>query len=295
MSELSLVNPFRCRMWDLHERLDTEITEETCKVEIESFLKEGQLIPTRGRRLKGDPVYEVELIYGARRLFVARHLNMPLAVELQDISDRDGIIAMDIENRQRRDISPYERGRSCARWLSAEYFKSREDLARALHLSNSQVSRLLRLAQLPSSIVSAFANPADMRERWGLELVEMWEDVEKRPLLSRVANEIRGMTPRPPVLEIYQRLLQSVAWDRRRSGRSCEETVTGASGSALFRVRRQSRAFTLLFPADRVSEEALERIEDAVLRIVRDLSTRRTARYIDHPNASSSYYSGLQT
>lgn len=293
MRELSLVNPFRCRMWDLHDRLDAEITEETCKVEIESFLKQGQLIPVRGRRLKGDHVHEVELIYGARRLFVARHLNVPLAVELQDMSDRDGIIAMDIENRQRREVSPYERACSCARWLSSGYFESQEDLARALHLSNSQVSRLLRLAQLPSAIVNVFACPGDMPERWGLELMEIWQDAENRPLLISAASEIEAMTSRPTPIERYQRLLQSATREKRPGARSREETVSGVSGAALFRVRRESRAFTLLLPADRVSEESLRRIQDTVLRIVRDQSTRRVARYIDHATASSSYYSRL--
>lgn len=293
MREISLVNPFRCRMWDLHDRLDTEITEETCKAEIESFLKQGQLIPTRGRRLRGDPAHEIELIYGARRLFVARHLNMPLAVELQDMSDRDGIIAMDIENRQRRDISPYERGRSCARWLSSGYFGSQEDLARALHLSNSQVSRLLRLAQLPAQIVSAFASPGDLREKWGLELVEIWENVEKRPMLIRAANEIAAMASRPTPAEIYQRFLQSATRDKRRGRISQEQTVSGVGGAALFRVRRQSRAFTLLFPADKVSEESLRRIQDTVLRIVRDEGKRPEPRYFDHASASLSYHSRL--
>lgn len=293
MRELSLVNPFRCRMWDLHDRLDTEVTEETCKLEIQSFLKHGQLIPARGRRLRGDPVHDVELIYGARRLFVARHLNVPLAVELQDMSDLDGIIAMDIENRQRRDVSPYERGRSCARWLASGYFESQEVLARALHLSNSQVSRLLRLAQLPGSIVNVFSSPSDMRERWGLELVDIWRDAERRPMLIRAASEIEALGSRPTPLEIYQTLLRSATREKLRGARSREETVSGLGGAALFRVRRESRAFTLLFPADRVSEESLRRIQDAVLRIVRDQGTRRVARYFDHAQASSSYYSRL--
>src|SRR5690348_8381159 len=102
------VNPFRCRMWDLHDRLESYLSPANCRAEIDSFLRHGQLIPAVGRPIKGDPDFDVEVVCGARRLFVARHLNKPLLVELREMTDREVIIAIDIENRQRTDISPYE-------------------------------------------------------------------------------------------------------------------------------------------------------------------------------------------
>src|SRR5262245_26075307 len=132
MKTVVAVNPFDCRMWDLHDRLETQVTEESCKAEIESFSKHGQLIPVLGRPLTRDPTHKVELICGARRLFVARHINAPLLVDLREMSDREAIIAMDIENRQRADISAYERGLSYARWLRSGQFQSQDDLARQL-------------------------------------------------------------------------------------------------------------------------------------------------------------------
>src|SRR6185369_17989067 len=100
MREIVAVNPFKCQLWALHDRLEEHITEESCKAEIQSFLQHGQLVPVLGRRIH-DADSEVELIYGARRLFTARHLNMPLLVEVRPVTDQDAIVAMDIENRQR--------------------------------------------------------------------------------------------------------------------------------------------------------------------------------------------------
>ena len=40
------------------------------------------------------------------------------------LTDQEAIIAMDIENRQRADTSPYERGVAYARWLNAGYFNA---------------------------------------------------------------------------------------------------------------------------------------------------------------------------
>src|SRR5688572_27296988 len=90
-------DPFKCRVWNLHDRFTSEVNEQTCRAEIDSFSMHGQLVPVLGRRLTDDPDHEIELIYGARRLFAARHLKMPLLVELRDVSDREGLIAMDIE------------------------------------------------------------------------------------------------------------------------------------------------------------------------------------------------------
>jgi ParB family transcriptional regulator, chromosome partitioning protein len=110
MSTVVSISPFECKMWEMHDRMMSYITEKGCSSEIESVSKHRQLLPVLGRTLKDDPHYKVELIYGARRLFVARHLNIQLLVELRRLSDVEAIIAMDIENRVRKDVSPYERG-----------------------------------------------------------------------------------------------------------------------------------------------------------------------------------------
>jgi hypothetical protein len=83
MRSIVAVNPFRCRLWAFHDRLEEHVNAETC------------------------------------RLFVARHLNAQLLVEMRPMSDLEAIVAIDIENRQRVDVSPYERGLSFAQWLRA--------------------------------------------------------------------------------------------------------------------------------------------------------------------------------
>lgn len=44
-------DPFRCRMWDFHDRIDTHVDETTCRQMIESIATHGQLVPALGRRL----------------------------------------------------------------------------------------------------------------------------------------------------------------------------------------------------------------------------------------------------
>jgi len=268
MQKIISVNPFRCRMWALHDRFEAHVTEESCRAEIDSFERHGQLVPTLGRTLHGDPDYDVELIYGARRVFVARHINKPLLVELKEMSDREAVIAMDIENRQRADISPYERGMSYANWLSSGHFSSQDDIARALRVSSSRVSRLLRLARLPSVIVNAFTSPLDICETWGLDLIDAMDDPHRRQHTVLKARAIGGITPRPPAREVYQALLAAAAHGRKPKTRARDEVVKDRNGTPLFRISRRSNSVALLLPVEKLSAQTMDKLRHAVADIL---------------------------
>jgi ParB family transcriptional regulator, chromosome partitioning protein len=269
MGQIIAVNPFRCRMWDLHDRLDQLVSEESCRAEISSFRVHGQLIPALGRALRNDAHHDVELICGARRLFIARHLNIALTVEVRDLSDREAIIARDIENRQRRDVSPYERGMFFTRCLRGGHFSSQEELASVLGISQSQVSRLLKLARLPTVIVNAFENPLEIREGWAPALTEALEDPQTRKRTIALARSLVELSPRPPAIETYQKLLSATASGRKPRTRTRDEVVTDSDGTALFRIRRQVNTVALLLPLESVSIEKLAAVRDAVRGVLK--------------------------
>jgi ParB family transcriptional regulator, chromosome partitioning protein len=261
-------NPFRCRMWDFHDRLESQLTEDTCREEIESIARHGQLMPVLGRSLTGDPDFDFELIYGARRLFVARHLDKPLLIDLRVIADSDAIVAMDIENRLRRDISPYERGRNFARYLSTGHFQTQEDLARRLKISPSQVSRLLKVARLPAAIVAAFESPTDICEGWAHHLTEILGNPERRERLLRKARDIAALTPRLCARDVYPKLIEEVR-HRPTRPRYCDEVVKDDNGQPLLRIRRHMRWVALLVPTERVTPSAMNEMRNAVATVLR--------------------------
>lgn len=272
------VNPFRCRMWALHDRFAAHITEESCRAEIDSFERHGQLVPALGRTLHGDLDHEVELIYGSRRLFVARHINKPLLVELKEMTDREAVIAMDIENRQRADISPYERGISYARWLSSGHFSSQDDIARALRVSSSRVSRILRLARLPSVIVNAFGSPLDICETWGLSLIDALDDPRRRQHTVLKARAIGAITPRPPACEVYRALLAAAVHGRKPKAKTRDEVVKDGNGAPLFRISRRSSSVALLLPVENLSAKTMNNICHAVTNILQHTGAQAVDR-----------------
>jgi ParB/RepB/Spo0J family partition protein len=253
MSEVIAVNPFRCRMWHGHERLEEHISEATCRAEIDSFLRHGQRLPVLGRPLRADPRHEFELVYGARRLFVACHLNVNLLLEVRQLTDKEAIVALDIENRQRKAVTPYERGRGYALWLRNGLFSSQDELARVLRISPSQVSRLLRLAQLPPAIVNAFASPLDICETWGPKLMDLWEDLEKKRHMTVVAQSISKQAQRPPAEVVFTRLVVAAtdgcASKVLRKGERLHEVVEDEQGKPLFRIKLQGNNIALLLSA----------------------------------------------
>ena len=257
-------------MWSEHGRLEEYLTEESCRDEIKSFQQHGQVIPLIGRRLLDDPTHDVEIICGARRLFVAQHLNVEVTVELRELTDKQAILILEIENQHRKDVSPYERGRSMVRWMSSGYFASQDEIARVLNISASQVSRLIKLAKLPSVVVNAFASPLDICETWGLDLYAAWQDPERRGKLSSSARSLAARNPRPPKTEVFERLISHKPAKSGHTSADHDEVVVDASGTPLFRIRYQRKSIALMFSASRTPKRSLKIIKEALIAILQD-------------------------
>lgn len=272
MTNVLCIDPQRCRLWEGHERRTENIDENSCRAEIDSFLSHGQRIPALARPLKDDAAHDFELIYGARRLFVARHLKVPLQIVCRNMTDREAAVAVDIENRQRRDVSAYERGRSYSVWLRKQLFASQDELACTLKVSASQVSRLMRMAQLPSVLVNAFASPLDICESWGLALMDIWENPARRQTLSSTARAIAKEPAPRSAIAVFTRLnacsadLKSVAKGGTHDFR--DEVVKDDAGKPLFRVRQQRNATAFLLPNSAVSPHVLAQITHDVAQIL---------------------------
>jgi ParB family chromosome partitioning protein len=287
MREVILINPERCRIWENHGRLAEYITEESCRAEIDSFAAHGQLLPVVARRVTGDLEHDFEVICGARRLFIARHLNVPLQADIRDLTDREAVIALEIENCHRKDISAYERGRSYARWLADGYFSSQGDIAHTLEISPSQVSRLLKIARLPSVIVNAFDKPFDICENWGLHLYEAWEDQNKRPHLAAKARCIAKNEAPPSASAVYEQLISSASPKEVRITRARDEVVRSENGEALFRIQYRQQAIALVISTENIASGSLHEIKEIVSKVLQKDSTRTSSGTVDRKSLGS--------
>ena len=168
---LRWVDPASCVMWARHNRAYELLSEENCRDLIDSIRAQGQQeFPAIVRRLPAGQGAEYEVICGARRHFAISWLranNYPqfrYLIEVRDLTDEEAFRLADIENRDRADLSDYERARDYLSALDLYYGGKQKSMAARLEVSEAWLSRYLYLARLPSIIVEAWPQITEIKE-----------------------------------------------------------------------------------------------------------------------------------
>lgn len=231
------LDPERVRMSSFANRLDVALNE--ADPEFRALCEEieqtkGNVVAVLVRPLaagsSGD--FEYELAYGHRRWAACRKLKLPLRAIIRELTDQELVLAMDAENRQREDLSPYEYGREYKLWLDQRVFRSLAEVAQQVGRTKQLISRYVQLAELPAVILGAFGDPRKISLRWVAGLREVLTQNERAVL--RAAQSIVDAGKPIPASEVYDLLIGSVA-----GGRQTRLTViAGADGQALGTLRR---------------------------------------------------------
>lgn len=129
----------------------------------------GNVQPIKIRPLEGD-AERYEVVFGHRRHRACLELGLPVLALIEEVSDQDLFKAMDRENRTRADLSPWEQGVMYRRALNEQLFHSQEQLAKEIGVDPGNLSKALRLADLPETVVQAFASPLELQYRWAKSL-----------------------------------------------------------------------------------------------------------------------------
>jgi ParB family chromosome partitioning protein len=196
---LRWVDPAICRMWMQHNRDYDMLNEENCADLIEGMRAQGQQeFPAIVRRVDAEDGFEYEVICGARRHWTVSWLranNYPkfkFLIDVRDLTDEEAFRLADIENRDRRDISDYERAVDYSMACMMYYGGSQKEMAARLEVSPAWLSRYLQLAKLPGQIVLAYGDKTLIKERHARALRRwMANPEEERALFDRCSELIR--------------------------------------------------------------------------------------------------------
>lgn len=213
---LRWVDPASCVMWTRHNRAYALLNENNCCDLIDSLKAQGrQEFPAIVRKLPAGREAEYEVICGARRHFAVSWLrsnNYPqfhYLIEVRDLSDEEAFRLADIENRDRADLSDYERACDYLQALEFYYGGKQKAMAARLEVSEAWLSRYLHLARLPQVVVDAWPQITDLRELHARSLRPMLAQAEEKVLaeagtiaaLQAEARAGRGtFLPAPKVL-----------------------------------------------------------------------------------------------
>lgn len=192
-----LIRPGDCTVWDGNPRDQPGLSPESCRSLIDSIAAEGgNRIPVLVRMNSPDADRPYQLLVGSRRRFAIDWLNHNGRPELRlnalvvELSDEEAFRLADIENRERADICELDRARSYQAAVDRFYGGVQSRMAEALSLSNSQLSRLLALAQLPEEVVNAFATRDELRVRYSELLTPLLRRPEERDSMIAEARAI---------------------------------------------------------------------------------------------------------
>lgn len=113
-----------------------------------------------------------EVVFGHRRWRACLELGLPVLAIVVALDDRALWEEMERENRSRADLSPFEQGKHYSRAIDSGLFSSIRRLAEAVGVDHSQAAKVIRLAQLPAEVVTAFESPNDIQVNWSGRLHE---------------------------------------------------------------------------------------------------------------------------
>ena len=188
------IDPETCMIRDDHDRIYDNLNAENCEDLIEGIKVHGQEIPAIVRRIEHSK-YQYELISGARRHWTTTYLGKELIVEIRELNEEDIFLLSDEENRNRQDITDYERAIKYERALGSHY-KNQSQMALRMGVRKDWLSRYLDLAKMPAEIVSAYKDVSEIKVRHARDLKPLLKDTRTKAKILKAAIDLAA-NPQP--------------------------------------------------------------------------------------------------
>ncbi|MGI9488664.1 MAG: ParB/RepB/Spo0J family partition protein [Geminicoccaceae bacterium] len=245
------VDPKRCRLWEYHNRRYDLLDERNCADLIEGLKKQGeQEFPAVVRRIHDDPLYDYEVICGARRHWAVSWLRdhnfqkYKYLIEVRDLGDEEAFRLADAENRDRVDISDFERASDYLQALDRYYEGKQKGMATRLEVSEAWLSRYLDLARLPAEIIAAFGAVTHIRVQHARELKPLLREAKSRSRVLERARELQSQQAADEVKpENIVKSLKEAAESKavRKLGQAQLATYQSSAGAKFLTVHRRRR------------------------------------------------------
>lgn len=182
---------------------------------LDSIRAGGQQVPVVARPSVCNGRFEV--IVGTRRIAAIREINksggeLKIVAEVRQLEDDEAWLLAETENVGRKAVSPLAQARSWAHACRSFYSGSQADMARALGVDKSVVSRSLALAQLPDVVIDLVKNRDSINLHFAAQLTPLLNDVETSGALLALAQSLVDQGIKLSPAEAVRRLVL----DRRR-------------------------------------------------------------------------------
>lgn len=259
------VNPKRCKLWNLHNRNQELLSEETCKDIIDSIKLNGQLEPALAREVHNDPNFDFEIIYGSRRRFACTVLGKDIQIRLTTANDRECAALMDAENRARKDISDYERALDYKRWLDAKLYNTQKDLAESIGMDPGNLNKLMKLVELPDFIISAFKSPLDIKSHYAPDLLKLLQNSRVREKIYDKARWLKGKNLEGS--KVFKSLVDA-AKEAPRKSKDTIEPIKSTAGEVICHLKKKGQGGLELSLFKELTLENVDVLKSKILFII---------------------------
>lgn len=193
----------RSKWANRHEESFADAEFGLLKADIESA--GGNVQPIKVRPIAGESG-NYEIVFGHRRHQACFDLGISVLALIEDVSEQELFVEMDRENRQRKDLRPYEQGLMYRRALDEGLFASARKLADFANVDITNLGKAVALARLPTQVLEAFSSPLDIQLRWATDLTQA---LQKDPdLVLANAKKIQNQSPRPAAKKVLEQLIE---------------------------------------------------------------------------------------
>ena len=240
--------------WKLANRL---YFDSASNIELENSIKlQGQKIPAIVRK-KFDGY---ELICGARRLKACQSLGIDLLAAIIDVNDKEAALIMDVENREREDITPYERGVDYKKWITNGIYKNQKEIVQEIGIKKSILSQFIALADLDTDVVDAFPDKKDITLKGGYAL--------KRALEGNpgVKNKVIDLIKQKNSLRSILKKIQNVE-DEPSNSKNVIKKIRNSSGSIVAEVTTNHKKKLSINFVSNLSEQTINEIVKVIEKI----------------------------
>ena len=217
----------RSKLANRHDQSFADADFKKLKAEIDS--SGGNVQPIKVRPLKGTQG-KFEIMFGHRRHQACLELGLPVLAMIDDATDQQLFAEMDRENRQRKDLRPYEQGLMYRRALDEGLFPSARKMAESIGVDVGNMCKSLSLARLPDVVLNAFRSPLDIQLLWASYLNKA---LENRPdIVMEIAVQIGLENPRPAAKVVLERLIATTGSVVSNNTPPIKQKFTGASSQS---------------------------------------------------------------
>lgn len=229
----------------------------------------GNVQPIKVRPTSKIDPQHFEIVYGHRRHQACLELGLPVLALIDAIDDKSLFIEMDRENRQRKDLRPYEQGMMYRRALERGLYPSLRALCEATGANQGNGALALRLAKMPDVILDAFPSKLDIQFRWILPLLKAHED-DPNEISLRAQNITlaKNTTPVITSADVFMELIR-VLKDDSKCGNHVQ--TINVNGNAIATITYKKNSYCFEFKKNTLNKEGAEKIREFIEKLLKSV------------------------